>query len=77
VLTVVPGVFDQRDRHLGVLHQLAAHRAGRFAAAVMHEHDFVPALDGQTFDFTHDPADRFSTVIQGYDEAQSRTSHLP
>ena len=75
VLAEIPRVLDQRDRNLGIAHQRARHRTRRLAAAVVHEHDLVPALDHQRLNRAHHAADGFCAVIERDDETECDRRH--
>ena len=75
VLAVVPRMLNERDRHLRVADERAAHLAGRIATAVVDQNDFVPALDRERLDFAHHRADGLAAAVERNHEAERSGRH--
>ena len=69
VLAEIPRVLDERDRNTRMPQQLAAHLAGPVAAAVVHEHDLMAAVDVERLDVADQTGNRVGTLKERDDEA--------
>ena len=70
VFAEVAGVVDEGDRHGHLAKQCTAGGPRTIAAAVVHQHNLVPALDPQGRDLPDERLDRAGTVVQRDDETE-------
>ena len=70
VFAEVAGVVGEGDRHGHLAKQCTASGPRTIAAAVVHQHNLVPALDPQGRDLPDERLDRAGTVVQRDDETE-------
>ena len=65
VLAEIPRVLDERDRQRGAVRTSSRQTLHRVVdAAVVDEHDLVPALDVELFDVVDQRRDRLGAVVK-------------
>ena len=68
VLSEIPRVIHQCDRHSRRLHQLPADFSRAVTTPVIYQDDFMPPLYHQIFNFIHQRGDARLAVVERDDE---------
>ena len=72
VFAEVSGMLDDRDGNAGRAHELPAHRERVVPATVVHQDDFMSAVDLELLDIAYQRANGRCRVVHGHDEGDGR-----
>ena len=75
VLAEISRVLDQGNRHFCPANQGVADDARGLVAAIVDQHDLMPALDRQRLEFMNHRTNRLGTVVERNDKAERDGRH--